>query len=438
MDPTTLDGLRTAYKVAPSTELARIIALALTEQQCLEELLELLPALSNTTLPDDEAQRLGDFLLQQAQPEAAARLLDAQQPGQVLLKVRALLASQQQTAAKTLYQQHVEADDRRRNLELEQQLGIVPSDARPRLRVIEKPDMATVTDLGRYRQQGIDFSQVVGLDDIKRQIEKKIILPFQKPSLFQRFRKKIGGGVLLYGPPGCGKTLLARATAGECKADFYNIEISDVLDMYIGESEQKLHAIFEKARARTPSVLFFDELEALAGKREHSRNGNSSQIVSQFLTELDGFAQNNTGVLVLASTNVPWSIDPAFLRPGRFDRLFFVAPPDAVAREAILRHHANGRPMEDAIDFAWLARQTSGYSGADLENLLDMAADEAIDASLAAGHEVPIGQPHVVQALQQSRSSTHEWLTTARNYARYANDGGRYDDVLAFLNKHGK
>ena len=163
--------------------------------------------------------------------------------------------------------------------------------------------------------------------------------------------------------------------------------MSDVLDMYIGESEQKLHAIFERARQQKPSVLFFDELEALAGKREHARSSSSSNIVSQFLTELDGFSQENEGVLVLASTNVPWSIDAAFLRPGRFDRMFFVPPPDRVARESILRYHMKDRPQSKEIDFGHIASRTGGYSGADLANLVDMAADEAIDASIQQGQE---------------------------------------------------
>jgi transitional endoplasmic reticulum ATPase len=156
------------------------------------------------------------------------------------------------------------------------------------------------------------------------------------------------------------------------------------------------------------------------------------------LTELDGFAQNNSGVLVLASTNVPWAVDPAFLRPGRFDRMFFVPPPDKTARAGILEHHMKNRPSAGDIDFALLAARTSGYSGADLANLVEMAADEAIDESIEAGVEMPISFAHFKDALKESRSTTIEWLTTARNYARYANDGGRYNDVIEFLKEHGK
>ncbi len=311
------------------------------------------------------------------------------------------------------------------------------SSKRAKLKVVERGD-DSVVNLDLFRSETTSFNDVVGLEQIKKQINRKIILPFQKPSLFDRFRKKVGGGILLFGPPGCGKTLLARATAGECGASFFNIAISDVLDMYIGESERKLSTLFEKARAESPSVIFFDEIEALAGKREHTRNSSASNIVSQMLTELDGFQQNNSKLLVLASTNVPWAIDPAFLRPGRFDRMFFVPPPDKSARAAILKHHMQNRPSAPDIKYELLADKTSGYSGADLEHLIESAADEAIDESIESGTDTVIGFEHMRTALSESRSTTIEWLTTARNYARYANDGGRYDDVLAFLKKHGK
>lgn len=309
---------------------------------------------------------------------------------------------------------------------------------RPRLRLVEKPVPDEVPDLARYRSAPTTFADVVGLGEVKQQIHRKIILPFVQPSLFARFRKRIGGGILMYGPPGCGKTLLARATAGECKAAFYSIAAADVLDMYIGESEQKIRALFDKARQQRPAVLFFDEFEALAGKREYSRGNAGNNMVSQFLTELDGFAQNNEGILVLASTNVPWAIDPAFLRPGRFDRMFFVPPPDREAREAILAHHLRDRPVTPGIDVAGIARSTSGHSGADIANLVEMAADEAIAETLESGSTQSISARHLQAALQAVRPTTTEWLTTARNYARYANDGGRYDDVLEFLKKHGR
>ena len=415
MDQKTIDNLVGAYQAAPSSELAKVICLAY--------------------IAIEEPLKASDFfenLPQQLDQVELTTILEAASQLDEITKLK-LICEKYLRLTNEIFQTS-------ENNELKQSISefINIEDDKPKLKLVEKSNIAELTSLNRYREHTTTFTDVVGLEKIKKQIHKKIILPFQKPSLFQKFKKKVGGGVLLYGPPGCGKTLLARATAGECKASFFNIEISDVLDMYIGESEQKLHAIFEKARAETPSVVFFDELEALAGKREHSRNSNTSNLVSQFLTELDGFTQNNEGVLVLASTNVPWSVDNAFLRPGRFDRMFFVPPPDKAARASILEHHMKDRPKEHNIDFSVIANTTGGYSGADLANLVEMAADEAIDESIESAHEVKISSQHFKEALSESRATTLEWLTTARNYARYANDGGRYNDVLDFLKKHGK
>jgi SpoVK/Ycf46/Vps4 family AAA+-type ATPase len=318
--------------------------------------------------------------------------------------------------------------------------NVESADGSRRLKVISNDD-TDATEVARLlvpTNGKVTFADVGGLDEVKKHITRKIVLPFMKPSIFERFKKRAGGGILMYGPPGCGKTLLARATAGECKAQFFNVAIADVLDMYIGESERKLHAIFDKARSSAPAILFFDELEALAGKRQYSREGTSSKLVSQFLSEMDGFAQDNRGVLILGATNVPWAVDAAFRRAGRFDRVLFVPPPDRGARRAILEAMLSGRPTDGSVDLDELAKRTSGFSGADLDNIVETASDIAIEESLASGKEAPIRDEHVREALKDVKPTTVEWLTTARNYARYANESGQYDEVLAFLDKHGK
>jgi transitional endoplasmic reticulum ATPase len=367
----------------------------------------------------------------------------------LILKARALHALGRPKEAVQAYKDAVAQNPTLEDLDLKAQIGarvreiapvVAGPGARPKMRVIsnDNTDEPEMKRLLHPETKTVTFADVGGLTEVKKQIERRIIMPFQKPSLFQRFKKRVGGGILLYGPPGCGKTLLARATAGECKAAFFNVAIHDILDMYIGESERKLHAIFDKARASAPAVLFFDELEALAGKRQHTREATSAKLVSQFLSEMDGFSQNNSGVLILGATNVPWAVDAAFRRPGRFDRVLFVPPPDREARQAILRRLLDERPAARGIDLATVGARTSGFSGADLEHLIETASDEAIEASLGGGAEVPITEDHLLAALRGVKPTTLEWLTTARNYARYANEAGQYDDVLDFLKRHGK
>lgn len=398
-----------------------------------------------TEVPDESDQRvIARVLLRHQRSADALALLTGELPETLVLKARCLLASGRSAEAASAYRQAVERNATMQDMELERLLRApvarAVAEGQPRLRVIsnDDTDQAEVVRLFAAPVARMTFAEVGGLDEVKKQIRRKIVTPFQKPSIFARFKKKVGGGILMYGPPGCGKTLLARATAGECGAEFFNVAISDILDMYIGESERKLHAIFEKVRSKTPAVLFFDELEALAGKRQYSREGTSAKLVSQFLSEMDGFAQNNHGVLVLGATNVPWAIDPAFRRAGRFDRVLFIPPPDSEARQHILTGMLCDRPTHTSVDVSVLAKRTSGYSGADLLNIVETASDEAIERSLSQAAESVITQADLLQALAEVKPTTQEWLSTARNYARYANESGQYDDVLAFLRQHAK
>ena len=170
----------------------------------------------------------------------------------------------------------------------------------------------------------------------------------------------------VYCPPGCGKTHLARATAGEIQAEFISVGLNDILDMWIGNSEKNFHQLFDRARRNQPCVLFFDEVDALAASRADLRQSSGKQLINQFLTELDGVQHSNQEVLILAATNAPWHLDTAFRRPGRFDRILLVPPPDAAARATILRIICQGKPLAD-IDYQFLAQKTEGCSGADLK-----------------------------------------------------------------------
>ena len=178
----------------------------------------------------------------------------------------------------------------------------------------------------------LSFQDVAGLEELKEEIRMKIVYPARHPRLYEAYGRKPGGAMLLYGPPGCGKTHLARAAAGELQAAFISIGINDVLDMWLGLLEKNLHDLFEQARIHRPSVLFIDEVDALGSSRHDQRLAGGRQLINQFLSELDGVDSDNEGVLILAATNAPWHLDPAFRRPGRFDRMLFVAPPDVDAR----------------------------------------------------------------------------------------------------------
>jgi SpoVK/Ycf46/Vps4 family AAA+-type ATPase len=287
-------------------------------------------------------------------------------------------------------------------------------------------------DIVSTERPPIDFDDVGGLEAVKEQIRLTIIYPFQRPELYAAYGKRAGGGILLYGPPGCGKTLLARATAGEVRAEFVYVGIDDVLDMYHGESERKLHAIFETARRKSPSVLFFDEIEAIGGKRVDMRQHFLRTLVNQFLAEMDGMEGDNEGLLIVGATNAPWHVDGALMRPGRFDRVVFVTPPDYDARLAILRIHVRGKPTTD-LDLPRLARSTQGYSGADLMGIVETATEAALQDALRTGEVRPITTNDLVRALRKVRPTVDDWLATARNYGTYANETGFYDEVMAYI-----
>jgi SpoVK/Ycf46/Vps4 family AAA+-type ATPase len=276
------------------------------------------------------------------------------------------------------------------------------------------------------------FADVGGMDQVKDEVRMKIILPLQKPELFKAYGKKIGGGILMYGPPGCGKTFLARATAGEVNASFLAVGISDVLDMWIGQSEKNLHSIFEQARSHRPCVLFFDEVDALGANRTDMLKSGGRQIINQFLSELDGVTSTNEGVLILAATNAPWHLDPAFRRPGRFDRILFVPPPDQAARASILRLLLKGKPVGE-IDFDGLAKKADGFSGADLKAVIDVAVEGKLRDAMRAGTLQPLSGRDLLEAIKHHKPSVRDWFQTARNHALYANQSGLYDDILTYM-----
>jgi SpoVK/Ycf46/Vps4 family AAA+-type ATPase len=238
--------------------------------------------------------------------------------------------------------------------------------------------------------------------------------------------------VLLYGPPGCGKTLLARATAGECGLPFLNLRIEEVVDPWFGMSERRLHDAFERARSSAPAVLFLDELDAIGYARRRTQGGPGRMLVDQLLQELDTNGTSGASVLVLAATNAPWDLDDAIVRPGRFDRTVFVPPPDAAGRAEILRVVLADRPT-GTLDLEKVAAAARLFSGADLAALVERAIDTAIEDTLAGHAEPVVTAQHLDAALRDLRPSTLDWLDQARGFVEFANQSERWADVATFL-----
>ncbi|GAA4978515.1 AAA+ superfamily predicted ATPase [Nonomuraea thailandensis] len=306
-----------------------------------------------------------------------------------------------------------------------------PGAASPFLPSVPLPGDASTAEVER---SGVSFADVAGMETVKEALRIKLLLPMQQPEMFAAFGKRAGGGVLLYGPPGAGKTHLARAAAGELGAAFVNVGLADILDMYIGNSERNLRATFDLARRNRPCVLFFDEVDALAGRRSDMRHAHGRQLVNQFLSELDGVDQHaNEGVLVLAATNAPWYVDVAFRRPGRLDQPVFVPPPDQQARAAILRILCRDKPLAE-MDYDAVAQVTEHFVGADLKGVVDRAVEAKLQQSLNAGRPIPLTTQDLLAAARSVRpTAVREWMGTARNYVMHANDSGAWDELMPWV-----
>lgn len=281
-------------------------------------------------------------------------------------------------------------------------------------------------------QPDVTLADVAGMEEVKRRLNLAFLGPLKNPEMMKMYGKSLRGGLLLYGPPGCGKTFIARATAGELGAKFISVGLADVLDMWLGQSEKNLHEIFQSARRNAPCVIFFDEIDALGQKRSLQRHSGGRTVINQLLAEMDSVNADNKGIFVLAATNHPWDVDTALRRPGRLDRTLLVLPPDAKAREAILQLQSRNRPV-DKLDYNWIAGKSAEFSGADLVHLCESAAEIAMEESLTGGRVRPIGMSDFKKALKEIKPSTRAWFEVARNYAMFSNDGGEYDALLEHL-----
>lgn len=252
----------------------------------------------------------------------------------------------------------------------------------------------------------VRFADIAGLDDVKAEIQLKMIYPFQHPDLARRYGIGVGGGMLLYGPPGTGKTMFAKAIASELDATMFVISPAQIMSKWVGEAEQNVRKLFEAAKAERQSVIFMDEVEALVPRRRSSDSTVMQRVVPQILQELEGFDRDaDRALLFLGATNEPWGLDPAMLRPGRLDAKIYVPLPDAEARFKLFELYLGKRPLDDDVNFAKLVELTAGYSGADIKAVAQRSAARPFLESVAGGQPRNIRMADLLAVLAENPPS---------------------------------
>ncbi len=252
----------------------------------------------------------------------------------------------------------------------------------------------------------ITFDDVAGLDDAKAEIRLKMIYPVVRPELARKFGIRAGGGLLMYGPPGCGKTMMARAVAGELDATFFTVSPAQILSKWVGQAEQNVQKLFAAAREEPSAVIFIDEIEALVPRRSEQQSAVMTRVVPQILSELEGVAgRAKNPLLFLAATNEPQALDAAVMRPGRFDEKVYIPLPDALARYRMLEIYLGKRPLGDDVDLGALCDRLDGFSGADIRRVCERAAVIPFLEAVGGQAERPIAWSDIEQVLTASKPS---------------------------------
>lgn len=282
-----------------------------------------------------------------------------------------------------------------------------------------KKEEGSVTQFEVLKKPNMGFKDVAGLERTKELIKDYIVYPLMEPELAKRYGTKAGGGVMFYGPPGTGKTYIAKASAGECAASFIAVKISDIVDMYAGNTEKNLHAAFETARQNNPCILFFDEVDGMGGKRDDMQQSFERRAINQFLTEMDGVEYDNEGVLVVGATNAPWDTDSALRRAGRFSRSIYFEEPNQKTRFELFKLNLKGRPVDPKLNLGRLSRLTEGFSGADVKELCNAAASVPWKEALKTRKERHITFRDFVKASSGKHavtSSLPAWYSSVKKF----------------------
>lgn len=268
----------------------------------------------------------------------------------------------------------------------------------------------------------VSFDDIAGLEEVKQEVRERVLQPIQRPDIYKQFGIKPGGGILMFGLPGTGKTMVARAIAKEVKAPFYYINASDIKDKYVGSSERNIAALFEQVRSEQAAVIFFDEFDGLGGKASDD-SSSSRGILAELKSQIDGFDKGTDSILLLiAATNKPWDIDTAFLRSGRFSKMLYVPLPDEAARRFLLKKNLGKAPLEEDVDLEKLVSDTHGFNAADVVELCVKAKLQAASRS--------------VQRDQISKISAQD-LEQARSGFRSTVAGSDIQDMHKFMRENG-
>ena len=297
-----------------------------------------------------------------------------------------------------------------------------PAGGRRRQSESEGDSGADASDWVVKEKPQIGFDDIAGLEDVKQEIRLKMIYPVAHPELARQYGIGTGGGVLLYGPPGTGKTMIAKAIAHEIDATFFLISPAQLLSKWVGEAEQNVRKLFDAARAEPTAVIFLDEAEALVPRRQGGSSSVMQRVVPQILQELEGFDhKSDRALLFVGATNKPWMLDEAMLRPGRLDARIYVGLPDAPARYRLLEIYLGKRPLADDVDFAALCDRLAGYSGADIKNIAQLAAQRPFLEAIGGQDPRAITRSDVVSVIDQVPPSVHP--SDLVRYERFSQEG---------------
>ena len=310
---------------------------------------------------------------------------EAKEKGNITLAKRNfLLASEtmmQMAKQSTGKLKEVRMDRARRLVEISDNLNKKPAKINKKDEKTEDEEDEDVKKWQAAEIPKIKFSDVAGLEDVKKAITIRMINPIKYPDKYKMYGKKTGGGVLLYGPPGTGKTMIAKAIANEVGAKFYAVKGSDIVSKWVGDSEKNINSLFQEANKQDRAIIFIDEMDSLIGRR--GLDTHNDKRVNEFLQQIDGFAGRNPNLLLLGATNRPWDIDSAAMRSGRFSQKIYLPLPDAPARKFMIEKNMKGVPVAKDFDVDKIVAQTEMYSGADIEELCDRAKDEPLLKAIA-------------------------------------------------------